>query len=200
MHSPCGSWKSTPRPRPTTRTGASRTAAAGAARRPSRPDRQESRERQGRVPQKDELATRPQQPGRLRNPLVRVAPDRCAVLRYRQIERRVRKRHVLRVRLDQLHGESRSRAHPASRLELRGRNVDARHPSTALCEPRAEVGRPASELDHVLARTRPRARRARSRSGPNMPQVISSAAQASAARASVYSAFAFVQASRFRSR
>jgi hypothetical protein len=36
--------------------------------------------------------------------------------------------------------------------------------------------------------------------GPNIPQVISSAAQASLARASVYSALAFVQASRFRSR
>ena len=36
--------------------------------------------------------------------------------------------------------------------------------------------------------------------GPNMPHVISSAAQASRARASVYSSFAFVQPARFRSR
>ncbi len=36
--------------------------------------------------------------------------------------------------------------------------------------------------------------------GPNMPHVISSAAQASRARASVYSSFAFVQTRRFSSR
>src|SRR6266498_2980528 len=46
--------------------------------------------RKGRVPEKDQLAVRPKEPGGLGNPLVRIAPDRGAVLRYDEIERRIR--------------------------------------------------------------------------------------------------------------
>ena len=41
---------------------------------------------QGRAPQEDELAAVPQEPGRLRDPERRIAPDRRPVLREREVE------------------------------------------------------------------------------------------------------------------
>ena len=111
--------------------------------------RAEDRER--RVAQEDELAARPEQPRRLRDPAVGVAPDRRAVLGERDVERRIRQRHVLRVRLEQRELDARSPA--AARravVELCGRDVDADRPRTAASQPGGEVGGAAAELDDVL--------------------------------------------------
>ena len=87
----------------------------------------------------------------------------------------------------------RLRAAAPRRLELRRREVDADDARAAPREPGAEVRRPAAELDDVLARRRRRGTPHLRLGSPHIPQVISSRAQASRARASVYSAFAFVQ-------
>ena len=94
-----------------------------------------------------------QQARGLGDPQGGIAPDRRAVLGEREVERVVRQRHVLGVRLDQLQAEPELGVHPPRRVELRGSDVDADHAARAgALEPGAEVRRPAAELDHVLAR------------------------------------------------
>ena len=149
-----------------------------------------------RVAEKDELAAGPQEPRRLGDPLVRVGPDRGAVLRDGEVERGVGERDVLRrtPRRTRARGRTsrcsdvRSRAAPASD---RRRRRARRRPSSATRR-------------STRCRSRARRRPCRSTSGSacsslsgtcQMPQLISSRAHACSARASVYSAFARVQAS-----
>src|SRR5205814_3209659 len=93
-----------------------------------------------RVAEEDELAAGAQESRRLRDPLVRVGPDRRPVLGDREIERRVRQRYVLAERLDELEPETELLVAAPGRLELRRRGIDADHAGRAgLLQPRAEV-------------------------------------------------------------
>ena len=82
---------------------------------------------------------------------VRVGPERRAVLREREIERRIRQRHRLGRRLDERELDPCLRLHAPRRRELRGRRVDADGSRAAPREPRGEVRRAAAELDDVEA-------------------------------------------------
>src|SRR3954468_9474913 len=73
----------------------------------------------GAVDEEDEPAARPKQAARLRDPVVRVGPDRRAVFRDREVEAVIRKRHFLGAGLEERKLEPELRLHAASRLELR---------------------------------------------------------------------------------
>jgi hypothetical protein len=103
------------------------------------------------VDEEHELAPRSQQPRSLRDPEVRIGPDRRAVLRDDEIERLVRERHRLGARLEQRELEAELHLHRARGLELRGSDVDSRHTRALPGEPGGEVRRPAPQLDDVLA-------------------------------------------------
>ena len=122
----------------------------------------------GLLRQEDEPTARTEEPVRLRDPAVRVAPEARSVLGDGEVERCVGERHLLGVRLDQRELEPGLLLHPTRRLELRRRDVDADRPRTLPREPGGEVRRPAAELDHVESRDvtehverRPRVRRTR---------------------------------------
>ena len=138
-----------------------------------------------------------QEPKRLGDPEVRVAPDARAVLRDREVEALVRKRNVLGARLDQWEVEPELDLAASGGLELGRRHVDADGAGATLRKPGRDVRRAAAELDDVEAIDGPRLPSALS-GIPKTPHVISSAAQFELARASVYAAFACVQSSRFR--
>ena len=104
-----------------------------------------------------------------------------------------------RVRLDQRELEPELLLHLARRLELRRRDVDADRPGAARRASQAEtyaVPQPSSTTS-LPVELRQHAH-ARPRGSPQIPQVISSAAQCSRALAPVCSAFDFVQSSRLR--
>ncbi len=150
IQSPCARWNSTP-----TSSGHSNRYMpnCGRCRRSSTcpvSGRAENDER--RVAQEDQPAAGTQQPRRLRHPEVRIGPDRGAVLRDGEVERRVRQRHPLAGCLDQREHDPRLLLHPPGRLELRGRRVDADRARAELGEPRREVRGPAAELDDVEPR------------------------------------------------
>ena len=104
---------------------------------------------QRRVGQEDEPAARAQQPRRLRDPALRLAPQARAVLREREVEARVGQRDRFGVRLDQRELDAVLRLHRARRGELALRLVDADRPRAAAGEPGREVGGAAAELDRV---------------------------------------------------
>ena len=114
------------------------------------------------VAQEDQPAARAQQPRRLRDPAVRVGPDRGAVLGESEVERRVRKRDAL-ARRPRSAG-TRARTPAAARRAVAscaGRRVDADGPRPALGEPGREVRGAAAELDDVEAGNVADARRPR---------------------------------------
>src|SRR3954447_18507870 len=101
-----------------------------------------------RVAEEYELAGRTQQTSRLRDPAIRVGPDRRAVLRDDEVEGRVRKRHVLSERFHELEPEAETLLTATRRLELSGSRVDAENPRGAcLLQPGAEVRSAATELE-----------------------------------------------------
>ena len=146
MRSPCAWWKSVPpsgqsiRSRP--RCGRWSVSALG-------PSSRRAERVENRVAEEDQPPARPQQPVRVRDPDVRVAPDGGAVLREDEVERGVRQRRVLGARVDQRELE------PVLLLELaRGgqlvlRDVEADRPCAQPHEPRAPVAGAAAEVDHV---------------------------------------------------
>ena len=131
---------------------------------------------------------------------VRVAPDRRAVLGERRGRTTRPAARLLGVRLDELSPSPNSASMPPRGLELRRRHVDADDARAARRQPRAEVRGAAAELDDVLAVDVGQHADLRLRGRAPMPQAISSSDHASCARASVYSAFAFVHASRLTAR
>src|SRR5262249_40600633 len=92
----------------------------------------------------------PEEPRSLGNPLSRIGPRGRAVLGDDDVERRVRERHVLPRRLDELELDPRLAHQPPRGLELCRGRVDADRTRSALREPRREVGGSTPELDDVL--------------------------------------------------
>src|ERR671924_1030649 len=109
-----------------------------------------AQDREGRVAEEDQSPAGPKEPGRFRDPQLGIGPNRSAVLRDGDVEALIGQRDVLRARLDKLDRNAELLAHPARRLKLRRRRVDAGHPRPTLREPGAEICGPAPELDHVL--------------------------------------------------
>ena len=103
------------------------------------------------VDEKDEPASGPQQPRRLRDPAVGVGPDRGAIFGDREVEACVRVRHDLRVAVEQREVQSVFGLQAASRRELLLGVVDPNRSRAATGEPGRDVGRAAAELDRVLA-------------------------------------------------
>ena len=176
----------------TTRADAARTA-AGASCSPTFPVVGSAEDRQRRVPQEDELATRPQQPGRLGNPLVRIAPDRGAVLREREVERRVRKRHapprsprsapartpgssLIRRAVSSCAGVMSTPVTRAPRFASQAPKYAVPQPSSITSFPETSPSTPSSELgrpEHPPGRS-PRPPRPRARARPCTPRSTSS--------------------------
>src|SRR3954468_5953270 len=103
------------------------------------------------VAQEDQPSAGARQPRRFRNPAKRVSPDRRAVLGVDDVERLVRKRHVLAIRLDQRELETGLPLHATRRLELRRRGIDADDARASTGEPGGEVRGAAADLDNVEA-------------------------------------------------
>ena len=94
------------------------------------------------VAEEDELATRPQDAGRLGDPAVRIGPDGGAVLADSQIEKGIGQAGVLGVAVDQREVEVVLVFETARRLQLLGGVVDSGDAGTAPGEPGAEVASP----------------------------------------------------------
>ena len=129
---------------------------------------------------------------------MRVAPDAGAVLGDGKVEALGGERHVLGARLDEREHDPGLLLAAAGGRELRRGDVDADGPGAALREPGRDVRGAAAELDDVEAVDVAEAAERSSSGTSKTPQVISSSAHFALARASVYSAFAFVQSSRLR--
>src|SRR5207249_1269706 len=100
-----------------------------------------------RVAKEDELAVRSKKPRGLWNPLVRIAPDRGAVFRDREIEGGSRKTGGFGVRLHELQAEPGLCVHPPRGFELRRRDIDADDsPGAAPFQPGRDVSGAAPEL------------------------------------------------------
>jgi hypothetical protein len=152
---------------------------------------------EGGVAEEDQPAAGAQQPRRLRDPPVRVGPDRGAVLREGEVERRVRKRDALADTLEQRELEPELPLQLARRRQLRGvgSTPTGRAPRLASQAEKYAVPQPSSTTS----------RPATSPITPSwdsgiskIPQSISSFPQARRAVSPVCSAFAFVQISTFR--
>ena len=89
--------------------------------------------RQRGLGHEDQPATRPQQPGRFGNPLVRVAPDPRTVLADHQVSAPSTQRHPLGICLNQRKAQAKLALQAARDGQLPGRNV---HPG----RPRARAG------------------------------------------------------------
>jgi len=147
---------------------------------------------QGRVPQEDQLAARTQQPRRLRDPLVRVTPNRGAVLGMDEVERRVSSAFAsissrpslnssfIRLAVASCAGVTST---PTTRAAPRFFNQALKY---AVPQPSSTMSLPLRSGSTWTSASRAAA----------MPQVISSSDHASCAFRSVYSAFALVQLSR----
>ena len=109
-------------------------------------------DRERRVAQEDELAARPEQPRRLRDPAVRVGTRSTRRTRRRaRSKERVGQRPVSPRSPRGAGTRARLALHLPRGLELRRRDVDADRSRAATREPGGEVRRAAAELDHVLA-------------------------------------------------
>jgi len=103
------------------------------------------------VTEEHQAPARPQEPMRLGNPQVRVAPDRCAVLADREVERGVGLRHRFGVAVHPLDVvDAVFDSEPAGGGELFGRVVDGVHPRASSLHPRRHVAGPAPEFDRSL--------------------------------------------------
>ena len=103
-----------------------------------------------RVRQEHQPAARPEQARRLRDPRVRVRPERRAVFADRAVEAAGLERRGFGVAEVEREVDAELPLEPASGLELRWRVVDPDRAGAALREPRRDVRRPAAELDDVL--------------------------------------------------
>ena len=107
-------------------------------------------EQQQRMPsEEDQPPARPEQPSRLGDPAVRVAPDRRAVLREGEVEALVAERRPFGVGMHEREPQVELLLEHPSRRELPARVVEPDRPSPAPGEPRRPVGGAAPELDHV---------------------------------------------------
>src|SRR5215467_12548826 len=75
---------------------------------------------QNRVDEEDQLSARAQEPGRLGDPRVRVAPDAGAILGDHQVERRVSEWRSLGVGMHEREGEPKLLLQPARGSKLGG--------------------------------------------------------------------------------
>ena len=149
------------RPRRATRSGACRSSRAAARGRAAPPRSWAQSMKSVPLTRKTSSPPGPQQPRRLRDPAVGVAPDRGAVLRDGEVEARVRQRHVLGARLDQRELEPELLLHRAGGLELGRRDVDADRPAR-----RAARARRRCTPCRSRARPRPCRRRREGREAP----------------------------------
>ena len=101
------------------------------------------------VAEEPEPTARPEQPVRLGEPEVGVAPDAGAVLGDREVEALGGQRDVLGARLDEWKLEPELHLAPPRRRELGRSDVDADRARAPPGEPRRDVGRAAAELDDV---------------------------------------------------
>ena len=90
-----------------------------------------------------------QEPRRLGDPRLGIAPQARAVLRDRDVEGVVGQRHRLGAALDEREVEAVLGLQRARRGELLRSDVDADRARSAARQPRRDVGRAAAELDHV---------------------------------------------------
>jgi hypothetical protein len=97
------------------------------------------------------LACGAQQSRGLGDPLVRIGPDRRAVLRDGQVEARLRQRHGLGIAQDEWKLDPELLLEATRGLELRRRVVDADGLGAASGQPSRDVACAAPELDDVLA-------------------------------------------------
>src|SRR5262249_41971978 len=102
-----------------------------------------------RVAEEDEAAAGAEQARGLRDPAVRVDPDRRAVLGDDEVGRGVGQARLAGVALDEGELDTRLGAAASRRLELRRRDVDADRPRPGAREPGGDVRRAAAELDDV---------------------------------------------------
>jgi hypothetical protein len=102
---------------------------------------------QGAVDQEDQPPARAQQPRRLGDPAVGVAPDAGAVLADRQVEAAAAQRGALGVAVDEREGEPELALEGAGRAQLGGGAVQADDAGAAPGEPRRDVGGAAAQLD-----------------------------------------------------
>ena len=195
IHSPCPRWNSTAAVRP----GEAVHAALRSLQTWCRPDRPRRASKGSRACccEEDEPSTGAEQPVRLGDPAIRVAPDARAVLREREVEARIGKPGRHGVCLDA--AETRDPSPPDSVEPWR---VEPAYVDADGSARRAAPARPRSSRCRIRARRRPDRRRRRepprSRSGtPHMPQLDLLLGPVRRRLRVVYSAFAFVQSSRF---
>src|SRR5262245_9384062 len=99
----------------------------------------------------DELSARTQDTGRLWDPAIWVSIQARAELGDREVEARIGIWRMLGIAVDQRQLESVLALKPACCRKLGGGVVDPDHARPAAGEPRRDVRRAASELNHVLA-------------------------------------------------
>src|SRR5436190_1840002 len=104
-----------------------------------------------RVDQEDQLAARAQQPGRLGDPGVRVAPDAGAVLADGQVEAGVGERRPLGIRVEEREPQPEALLQLARGRQLRRRVVQGHRPGAAARQPGRDVAGTAAELNGVEA-------------------------------------------------
>ena len=105
--------------------------------------------REIRTTEEHQLPTRAQDPRRLGDPTVGIAPDRGAVLRDRQVEAPVTERRPLGVGVDQWEADPELvLEHPSGRELPRG-VVEPDRAGAATREPGRDVARATAELDRV---------------------------------------------------
>ena len=116
---------------------------------PSASDLRRGEHEQRRVAEEDQLPVGTEQPSGLRDPSIRVAPDRRAVFADRQIEARIGEWHGLCAGLDQREVQIVLVLERTRGGELVLGDVDADRPSASSGKPRRHVRRATSELDDV---------------------------------------------------
>src|SRR5262245_40464412 len=100
--------------------------------------------------EKDEFAPGPQEPGRLWNPRIGVAPNTRTILADCEIKTLVGERRPLGVPQMQRKGETVLRLQPPRRRQLTRRVVDPNRPRSPPRQPRRDVGGATTELDGIL--------------------------------------------------
>jgi hypothetical protein len=106
---------------------------------------------EGAVRQEDQLAAGAQEARGLRDPVVRIGPDRCPVLADGEVEACIGQSGRLGIAVDEREVEVVLVLERARRAELLGRVVDAGRPSPRAASARPIRRRPAAELDDVHA-------------------------------------------------
>jgi hypothetical protein len=97
-------------------------------------------------------ATRSKDPGRLRDPPVRIAPRGSPVLRDREVEGGISERRSLAVSVDQREPQIELLLEKSRRAELIPRVVEGDYAAAAAREPCGNIGSATPDLDRVEAR------------------------------------------------